>query len=260
MLVFQKLEGKTTTLMFWNQKLEGKTTTPKNCVLTSFLHERSRIFFPVFSLVRFWILLRNDICHHTFVENIVNSVSYSILSSIPKDQNLQVIERSPCLNSWKTQFLLLGQKSFWSLNKFLDDYQKWSVHLSRGPWLALNKKIAWTLDQNIDHQFASGKSSHYHCFGPRFALTLDSWKKVLALKSTHSTYLTYAILESGFVRSKNGEFFCVGRCTVPSVPLHIYLLFWFLWRKYTTIFVFPLQIETVKPKSATVKLSFYDHL
>ena len=55
----QTLEGKTTTLMFSNQKLEGKTTTPKNCVLTSFLHERSRIFFPVFSLVRFWILLRN---------------------------------------------------------------------------------------------------------------------------------------------------------------------------------------------------------
>ena len=55
----KKLEGKTTTLMFWNQKMEGKTTTPKNCVLTSFLHERSRIFFLVFSLVRFWILLRN---------------------------------------------------------------------------------------------------------------------------------------------------------------------------------------------------------
>ena len=58
----KKMEGKTTTLMFWNQKLEGKTTTPKNCVLTSFLHERSKIFFPVFSLVRFWILLRNVFC------------------------------------------------------------------------------------------------------------------------------------------------------------------------------------------------------
>ena len=60
----KKLEGKTTTLMFWNQKLEGKTTTPKNCVLTNFLHERSRIFFPVFSLVRFWILLRNAYYMH----------------------------------------------------------------------------------------------------------------------------------------------------------------------------------------------------
>ena len=70
----QKLEGKTTTLNFWNQKLEGKTTTlknwikrmegnsttPKNCVLTNFLHERSIIFLLVFSLIRFWILLRND--------------------------------------------------------------------------------------------------------------------------------------------------------------------------------------------------------
>ena len=55
----QKLEGKTTTLIFWNQKLKGKTTTPKNCVLTNFLHERSTIFFLVFSLVWFWILLRN---------------------------------------------------------------------------------------------------------------------------------------------------------------------------------------------------------
>ena len=30
MVVFQKLEGKTTTLKFRNQKLEGKTTTLKN--------------------------------------------------------------------------------------------------------------------------------------------------------------------------------------------------------------------------------------
>ena len=72
----QKLEGKTTTLNFWNQKLEGKTTTlknwikrmeensttPKNCVLTIFLHNRSIIFLLVFSLIRFWILLRNDYC------------------------------------------------------------------------------------------------------------------------------------------------------------------------------------------------------
>ena len=78
MVVFQKLEGKTTTLNFWNQKLEGKTTTlknwikrmegnsttPKNCVLTNFLHERSIIFLLVFSLIQFWILLRNAIyCH-----------------------------------------------------------------------------------------------------------------------------------------------------------------------------------------------------
>ena len=78
MVVFQKLEGKTTTLNFWNQKLEGKTTTlknwikkmegnsttPKNCVLTNFLHERSIIFLLVFSLIRFWILLRNAHCSH----------------------------------------------------------------------------------------------------------------------------------------------------------------------------------------------------
>ena len=90
MVVFQKLEGKTTTLKFWNQKLEGKTTTlnfwnqklegktttlknwikkmegnsttPKNCVLTDFLHERSTIFLLLFSLIWFWILLRNDFC------------------------------------------------------------------------------------------------------------------------------------------------------------------------------------------------------
>ena len=69
----KKLEGKTTTLMFWNQKLEGKTTTPKNCVLTSFLHERSRIFFPVFSLVRFWILLRNGFSFQ-FLKNYHNLI------------------------------------------------------------------------------------------------------------------------------------------------------------------------------------------
>ena len=76
MIVFQKLERKTTALNFWNQKLEGNTatlknwiqkmegnsTTPKNCVLTNFLHESSGIFFLVFSLVWFWILLRNEIC------------------------------------------------------------------------------------------------------------------------------------------------------------------------------------------------------
>ena len=74
----QKLEGKTTTLNFWNQKLEGKTTTlknwikrmegnsttPKNCVLTNFLHERSIIFLLVFSLIWFWILLRNVNCYY----------------------------------------------------------------------------------------------------------------------------------------------------------------------------------------------------
>ena len=75
MVVFQKLEGKTTTLNFWNQKLERKTTTlknrikrmegnsttPKNCVLTNFLHERSTIFLLLFSLIWFRILLRNEI-------------------------------------------------------------------------------------------------------------------------------------------------------------------------------------------------------
>ena len=80
MVVFQKLEGKTTTLNFWNQKngrkfyysrklcfdrifevkkMEGNSATPKNCVLTEFFHERSTIFLLVFSLIRFWILLRN---------------------------------------------------------------------------------------------------------------------------------------------------------------------------------------------------------
>ena len=104
MVVFQKLEGKTTTLNFWNQKngrkfyysqkivfwqnfwnqkngrkfyysqklcfdrifeikkREGNSTTPKTCVLTEFLHERSTIFFLVFSLIWFWILLRNVNC------------------------------------------------------------------------------------------------------------------------------------------------------------------------------------------------------
>ena len=47
------------TLKNWIQKMEGNSTTPKNCVLTNFLHERSTIFFLVFSLVWFWILLRN---------------------------------------------------------------------------------------------------------------------------------------------------------------------------------------------------------
>ena len=42
--------------------MEGNSTTPKNCVLTNFLHERSIIFLLVFSLIGFWILLRNDQC------------------------------------------------------------------------------------------------------------------------------------------------------------------------------------------------------
>ena len=82
MVVFQKLEGKTTTSNFWNEKLEGKTTTlkhwikrmggnsitPKNCVLTNFLHERRIIFLLVFSLIRFWVLLRNGDC----IEGVAN--------------------------------------------------------------------------------------------------------------------------------------------------------------------------------------------
>ena len=68
MVVFQKLEGKTTTLNFWNQKLEGKTTTLKNRIKRmegnsttpkKFWYERSIIFPLVFSLIRFRILLRN---------------------------------------------------------------------------------------------------------------------------------------------------------------------------------------------------------
>ena len=34
MVVFQKLEGKTTTLKNWIKRMEGNSTTPKNCVLT----------------------------------------------------------------------------------------------------------------------------------------------------------------------------------------------------------------------------------
>ena len=56
----QKLEGKPTTLKNWIQKMEGNSTTPKNCVLTNFLNERSTIFFLVFSLIWFWIFVRND--------------------------------------------------------------------------------------------------------------------------------------------------------------------------------------------------------
>ena len=56
----KKLEGKHTALKNWIQKMEGNSTTPENCVLTSFLNERSTIFYQVFSLVWFWILLRND--------------------------------------------------------------------------------------------------------------------------------------------------------------------------------------------------------
>ena len=39
--------------------MEGNSTTPKNCVLTDFLHERSTIFLLLFSLIWFWILSRN---------------------------------------------------------------------------------------------------------------------------------------------------------------------------------------------------------
>ena len=62
----QKLEGKPTTLKNWIKKMEGNSTTPKNCVLTNFLHERSTIFFLVFSLIRFWIFVRNVDCQWRF--------------------------------------------------------------------------------------------------------------------------------------------------------------------------------------------------
>ena len=72
----QKLEGKPTTLKNWIQKMEGNSTTPKNCVLTIFLHERSTIFFLVFSLVWFWIFVRNGYLFwaaHHMVSRIPNS-------------------------------------------------------------------------------------------------------------------------------------------------------------------------------------------
>ena len=64
----QKLEGKPTTLKNWIQKMEGNSTTPKNCVLTKFLNERSTIFFLVFSLIRFWIFVRNAVCPACFIK------------------------------------------------------------------------------------------------------------------------------------------------------------------------------------------------
>ena len=47
--------------IFALKKWKEKPLLPKNCVLTEFLHERSRIFLPVFSLVRFWIFIRNGL-------------------------------------------------------------------------------------------------------------------------------------------------------------------------------------------------------
>ncbi len=58
----KKLEGKPTTLKNWIQKMEGNSTTPKNCVLTNFLNERSKIFCLFFSLIGFWIFVRNEYC------------------------------------------------------------------------------------------------------------------------------------------------------------------------------------------------------
>ena len=77
MVVFQNFEGKTTTLNFWNKKLEGKmlifytenkqtgqlifsffVTLTKNEKWNE-LDKSSNIFLPVFSLIWFWILLRN---------------------------------------------------------------------------------------------------------------------------------------------------------------------------------------------------------
>ena len=63
----QKLEGKPTTLKNWIQKMEGNSTTPKNCVLTIFLNERSKIFFLVFSLIWFWIFVRNENCFYGYL-------------------------------------------------------------------------------------------------------------------------------------------------------------------------------------------------
>ena len=71
----QKSEGNSTTLKNWIQKMEGNSTTPKNCVLTEFLHERSTIFFLVFSLIRFWILLRNACCSAKTSHNRVSTNS-----------------------------------------------------------------------------------------------------------------------------------------------------------------------------------------
>ena len=75
MVVFQKLEGKTTTLNFWNQKngrkfyysqklcfdrifeikkMEGNSTTPKNCVLTEFLKSKKWKEILLLPKIVFW--------------------------------------------------------------------------------------------------------------------------------------------------------------------------------------------------------------
>ena len=103
----QKWEGKTTTLKFWNQKLEGKTTTPKNCVLTEFLHERSTIFFLVFSLIRFWILLRNvhGSPHVLWSSAACRNIVRRLWEEIPRQsKRWHCWKQMPCPCMWPKQF------------------------------------------------------------------------------------------------------------------------------------------------------------
>ena len=73
----QKFEGKTTTLIFWIQKFEGKSTTSNFWIQIIQIPWSSRIFFPVFSLIRFWILIRNVDWHHiTYTSNGENKKKY----------------------------------------------------------------------------------------------------------------------------------------------------------------------------------------
>ena len=74
-----KLEGKTTTLIFWIQKLEGKTTTLNFWIQISW---SSSIFFPVFSLIQFWILIRNELYHPQSIAKYVSMGNLKLQSLI----------------------------------------------------------------------------------------------------------------------------------------------------------------------------------
>ena len=102
--------------------MEGNSTTPKNCVLTEFLHERSTIFLLVFSLIRFWILLRNGFSFQFLISKFQGSEWYTTLKFCHK-----VVEFSSRFSHY-CDFEFCSGMSFWHLRtKSALIYSKWLI-------------------------------------------------------------------------------------------------------------------------------------
>ena len=108
--------------------MEGNSTTPKNCVLTEFLHQRSTIFLLVFSLIRFWILLRNEICISRelpvgekkikwikLMKKVIRKHSAYMYQNLNPDHQLKQAKKGPGFNFWNSvlHFMKTRYYSWW---------------------------------------------------------------------------------------------------------------------------------------------------